>query len=99
MNIRTNRIKAKHVTFSDAFSLAASTYESGDSASAQSTKLHIVDPAENELALALKQLNLLKQQNIKRSLDNVILVDTTALSTTRNHAIYVVITLIIGLLS
>jgi PAS domain S-box-containing protein len=92
-----NLIKVKHVTFSDAFNLAARTYERGDSASAQSTKLHIVDPAENELALTLNRLNLLKQQNIKRSLDNVILVDATALSTTKNDAIYVVITLIIGL--
>jgi PAS domain S-box-containing protein len=92
-----NLIKLKHNTFSDAFSLAATTYESGDSASAESTRLHIVDPAENELAQALKRLYLLKQKNIKRSLDNVVLVDATALSTTKNLVVYVFLTLIIGL--
>jgi hypothetical protein len=69
-----NLIKVKHDAFSEAFSLAARTYESGDSASAESTRLHIVDPAEYELAQVLKRLYLLKQQNIKRSLDKVILV-------------------------
>lgn len=92
-----NLIKLKHDTFSDAFSLASTTYESGDSARAESTRLHIVDPAENELAQALKRFYLLKQKNIKRSLDNVVLVDATALSTTKNLAVYVFLTLIIGL--
>ncbi|MFL6208776.1 MAG: HAMP domain-containing protein [Pyrinomonadaceae bacterium] len=93
-----NLIKAKHIAFSNAFYEMARFYKSGERARALRAEMDKVDPAEDELAQALKQFYPLKQQDMKGRLANVLLVDETALSITKNLGIWVFLTLIIGLI-
>ncbi len=91
-------IEAKHQAFSDAFDEAVKLYNSDDISRALHVEEDRVDRAEDELAQALEQFLALKQQNMKKALDNVLVVNATALSLTSNLALYVCLTLIIGLI-
>ncbi len=93
-----NLIKTKHSAFSNAFNEAARIYEEGDKARALRVEMEKVDPAEDELAQALEQLYPLKHQNMKRSLDNVLLVDATAESITKKLGLCLFLTLMMGLI-
>jgi PAS domain S-box-containing protein len=90
-------IEAKHQAFTDAFDEAAKIYERGDLVRALRAEIEKVDPAEGELGLAIKQFYTLKQQDMKRSLDNVLLVNNASLLITRNLAVCVALTMLIGL--
>ena len=72
-------------------------YEKGDTANARNNSMTRGDPAEAELAHSLKQFYPIKQLDMKRSLENVVLVEATALSITTRLGIYVLAMLLIGL--
>src|ERR1700730_4426443 len=90
-------IEAKHHAFTDAFDETAKIYERGDRVRALRVEMEKADPAEDELEQALKHFYHLKQQNMKRSLDSVLLVNNTSLVITRNLAVCVALTMLIGL--
>jgi PAS domain S-box-containing protein len=93
-----NLIESRHLAFTDLFTRMARIYESGDRTQALRFEMDKVDPAEDELAQALEHFYSLKQQNVQRALDNVLLVDATALSITKNLGIYIFLTLLLGLI-
>jgi PAS domain S-box-containing protein len=90
-------IDANHRAFTDAFGEAARIYESGDRVRALRMEMEKVDPAEDQLGQALKQFYPLKQQDMKRSLDNVLLINNTTISITRSLAVWVSLILLLGL--
>ena len=90
-------IEAKHHAFAEAFDETRNTYERGDRVRALRLEMEKVDPAEGELEQTLKEFYRLKQQNMKRSLDSVLLVNNTSLVITRDLAVCVALTMFIGL--
>ena len=92
-----DNIEAKHQAFSDAFDDATKLYNRDDISRALRVEEERVNPAQDELAQALEQFLVLKQQNMQKALDNVLLINATALSLTSNLALFVFLILIIGL--
>jgi PAS domain S-box-containing protein len=91
-------IEARHRAFTDLFNDVAKMFEDGDKARALRAEMDKVDPAEDDLGNALAQFYPVKQRDMKRSLDNILLVDATALSITKNLGVCLLLTLIIGLI-
>lgn len=92
-----NAIEAKRRNFIVAFTDAVNMYGRGDRVGALRVENERVDPAEAELETALKQFYPLKEADMKRSFDDVLLVDTTSLSITRSIVVYISLLLLIGL--
>jgi two-component system sensor histidine kinase/response regulator len=92
-----NLIETKRVSFMDAVGETTKVYETGDKNRALALEEERVDIAEKELSAAIKQFYPFKEQSMKRSLDNVLLINATALSITRKLCLYVFVTLVLGL--
>ena len=94
-----NDIKNKHQLLVDGFAGIARLYQAGDKSAALSLEGTALDPLEQDLNIARVQFYQLNRENLKRSLENVRLVDAVALSTTKNFGIFVFVLLIIGLMT
>jgi len=94
---RLSEIEGNHKEFNDLFHQAAQIFEKGDLARAERFAVEKVGPAEDELGKTLEAFYPLKQRNMKRSLDSVLLVDSTTLGITRNLGIWILLTLLGGL--
>jgi two-component system sensor histidine kinase/response regulator len=92
-----NLIETKRLLFTDAFVETAKLYETGDKNRALEMEEERVDTAEKELSAAIRQFYPFKEQSMKRSLENVLLINATALSITWKLGLCVFVTLVLGL--
>jgi signal transduction histidine kinase/DNA-binding response OmpR family regulator len=94
-----NAIQQNHQVLVDGFNKIASLYEAGNKVAALAVESRELDPLEKDFAKLPEQFYQLNRENLNRSLENVRLMDATALSIIKNFAIYVLILLIVGLLA
>ena len=92
-------IKKNHQLIVDGFAKTARLYEAGDKVAALSVERDEIDPLEKDLEKLRFQFYQLNRENLKRSLENVRLIDATALSIIKSFGIYFLIILVIGLLA
>jgi two-component system sensor histidine kinase/response regulator len=92
-----SKIEDRHREFLAVFNETAAFYEKGDLATGRRMDMTRSELAEDGVAQALRDFYPLKQQNMKRSLDDVVLIDATALSITKKLGIYVLVMLFVGL--
>jgi PAS domain S-box-containing protein len=92
-----SKIEDRHREFLGVFNETAAFYDKGDLATGRRMDMTRSELAEDGVAQALRDFYPLKQQNMKRSLDDVVLIDATALSITKKLGIYVLVMLLIGL--
>jgi PAS domain S-box-containing protein len=90
-------IQTKHEGFTATFAESVAAYRLGQKERALQVEITKVDPAEEEMTEALAQFYPMKERNMRRALDNVLLIDMTAISITKNLGICILLTLILGL--
>jgi PAS domain S-box-containing protein len=91
-------IASKHLAFSNAFGEAAAVHQRGDKPGARQIEIAQVAPAEEEVGQALAQFYPLKERNMRQSLENIRLVNASAMSITKNIGVCLLITLLLGLI-
>jgi two-component system sensor histidine kinase/response regulator len=93
-----NAINNNHQLIVDGFAKTARLYQAGDKVAALSVERDEIDPLEDNFEKLPEQFYQLNRANLERSLENVRLVDATALSIIKNFGIYVLLLLIIVLI-
>src|SRR3989442_352101 len=95
----SSNLKHHHQLIVDGFAKTARLYEAGDKVAALSVERDEIDPLEKDLEKLRFQYYQLNRENLKRSLENVRLMNATALSIIKSFGIYFLIILVIGLLA
>jgi PAS domain S-box-containing protein len=93
-----NAIKNNHQLIVDGFARTARLYQAGDKVAALSVERDEIHPLEDKFEQLPEQFYQLNRANLKRSLENVRLVDATALAVIKNFGIYVLLLLSIVLI-